>query len=283
MFFQCRFLNSPYHHQDANHLVDNEQQQQQQQQNKAIPKEGPSPYPPFYPYSQHPSQIWWHQQRYQKHLKKKELKDAWDVSDLIRQRFHLQSEGHYDNQILPVGFGYGVLVGGMTFMAVGISLSMISRVPYIKNTFSPRAIHIGSKSITLLATLGTTSRYVHNEQTRHNLKKIGTYIAPTEPNHNADMLCRHPMIINAIEEQRKRNEAYYNQERHPHFHGDINDYWWWSKTVQEQEILDEYHNVLRHCEQRLQLASNNMNDRTTLEVAKTKNGIGGGFRKGLSW
>jgi hypothetical protein len=191
-------------------------------------RKGASSYPPFYTYSQHPSQIWWHQQ----------LKDARDVSDLFRQRFHLQSEGH-DYQSLPTGCGHDVFAGGMTFMAVGISLSMISRLPYIKYTFtvSPRAIHIGSKSVTLLATLGTPSRYVHNEQTRHNLKKIGTYIAPTEPNHNADMLCQHPMIINAIEEQRKRNKAYYNQERHPHFHGDINDYWWWSKTVQEQEIF----------------------------------------------
>ena len=305
MFFHhCRYLNSPYQHQDASqHLVDQgTTDDQHQQQSKAISKEGTPSYPPsYYPY-QHPSQeIWWHQHYYQKQLKKKELKDARNVSDLIRQRnlFHQATEdnynnnvNHHNNQILPVGFGYGMLVGGMTFMAVGVSLSLVTKhVSFIKNTFSPRAIHIGSKSITLLASLSATTRYIHNEQTKHQLKKFGTYLTPTELNMNADILCQHPMIQQAIEEQKRNNKAYYGQRSHHHHHHYGNsDYWWWTKKVQEQEILDEYHNALKHLEERhhriLQAAAeagnnkNNMDGDSDVKVANTK--VVNGFRK-RSW
>jgi hypothetical protein len=266
-------------------------------------------------FSQYRRQVWWHQQyirREQQQKKEDDLKEARRVAEIIRQRNLLTREDD-----VATGMGYGILLGGMTVLAVSLPLVAVSRVvpSSVTTTIGHRAVHIGTRSIALAAGIHVGHRYVRNERTKHHLKVMGTYLTPNEPCVDADIICQHPAIVQAIERQKKEGYWYRPQQQQQpvqrtyqtnYRYGDVSpwpatmtppfskrdEYLWWTKSVQEEDILEEYRNVLCHCEQRAGGIQRNNHDAaasiatTTNSNNHTKAGspataTSGGFRKRL--
>lgn len=179
-----------------------------------------------------------------------ELRQAHGIAEVISKR-DFGSDGIFrpdvlrsDGGLFPSGFGYGLLLGGIAFAAVSLPGRMLARGA-VGRYVGPRGVLLATRAVALVTAGTVGTRYVQRHQTLEGLKILGTHLSPTEPSPNADALCRHPLITQAMDEQRKKLN-------HPGRH---HDSWGWHQSssswwLGDDQILTEFRRVLANCEKR---------------------------------
>eukprot|EP00934_Nitzschia_sp_Nitz4_P000655 Nitzschia sp. Nitz4//scaffold94_size78252//10915//11829//NITZ4_005458-RA/size78252-processed-gene-0.3-mRNA-1//1//CDS//3329560350//655//frame0 len=168
---------------------------------------------------------------FRKHCR--QMKEAERVADVIAKRnFADERIFQGGNQLIPASVGYGLLVGGATFLVLGFPARMFGR-------YHP-SFRCGLKFFTIVPAIAAGTTYAKRYETLENLKIIGTHLSPHEPSANADALCRHPLIVKAMQDQKARAASHYGED-FPHRSSG-----WFLKG----RIMAEYNRVLDNCRER---------------------------------
>lgn len=186
-----------------------------------------------------------------RHANRTQLERAHTVADIISKRdFGTETNiVHRNNHsgIFPSGFGYGLLLGTATFVAISAPGMMLARAGLARYVGGGRIAHHAVKTVAFMAGGVVGSKYVQRYQTLEELKILGTHLSPMEPSSSADALCQHPLITQAIAEQRRWN--IHGGEWNPtysHRWQSSSSSWW----LNDARILAEFQQVLANCEQR---------------------------------
>lgn len=187
-----------------------------------------------------------------------ELRQAHGVAEVISKRdfgndgtFRPDAVRGDDGGLLPSGLGYGLLLGGVTFAAVSLPGRMLARGMAAGGGryLGPRGVLLATRVVALVAAGTVGTRYVHRHRTLEGLKVLGTHLSPTEPSPNADALCRHPLITQAMEDQRNKRNLHGRRQWNQ-------DSWGWQSSstsswwLSDAQILAEFRRVLANCETR---------------------------------
>jgi hypothetical protein len=203
---------------------------------------------------------WWSHRRHGacRHYlqqRKQQLEQAHTVADVIGKRNfenRIATSGS-STSIFPAGIGYGLMVGGATFVAVSIPAMWFARGP-LSRVMSRNAARFSMKLVSAVAAGTVGTRYVSRYQTLEDLKVMGTYLSPTEVSPSADAISQHPIVLSAIQDRQQRIESADTalgglpQPMLDSWKREHSNQWW--RPSMDHQILTEYENVLAHCEER---------------------------------
>lgn len=208
------------------------------------------------------------------HDDRQRLRDARELADVIGKR-------NFEGKIMPSAspLGYSLLLGGATFFALSFPAMMIARP--ISRAVGRRAAYGGLKLLTTLTAGSMAVKYYQRKQTLEDLKVMGTYLSPNENSPSADALSCHPLVDRAIYLEAQKQKALSPYGADPYHsvysHGGV----WFPNSSMNRQILDEYKNVLAHCEERrsmMGLSNPAIEQAAVVETVETPTNRRGGRR-----